>query len=46
MLSGVYGQLYSKDVPSVFRGYPAVMIFTGIIAMALYGILGHIPSYM
>ena len=45
-LSGVYGQLYSKDVPSVFRGYPAVMIFTGIIAMALYGILGHIPSYM
>lgn len=46
MLSGVYSQLYSKDVPSVFRGYPAVMIFTGIIAMALYGILGHIPSYM
>ena len=46
MLSGVYGQLYSKDVPSVSRGYPAVMIFTGIIAMALYGILGHIPSYM
>ena len=46
MLSGVYGQLYSKDVPSVFSGYPAVMIFTGIIAMALYGILGHIPSYM
>lgn len=46
MLSGVCGQLYSKDVPSVFRGYPAVMIFTGIIAMALYGILGHIPSYM
>ena len=46
MLSGVYGKLYSKDVPSVFRGYPAVMIFTGIIAMALYGILGHIPSYI
>lgn len=45
MLSGVYGRLYSKDVPSSFRGYPAVMIFTGIIAMALYGVLGHIPSY-
>ncbi len=46
MLSCVYGRLYSKDVPASFRGYPAVMIFTGIIAMALYGVLGHIPSYI
>jgi len=46
MLSGVYGQLCSDKVPSAFRGYPAVMIFTGIIAMALYGILGHVPSYI
>lgn len=46
MLSGVYGQLYSENVPAAFRGYPAVMIFTGIIAMAVYGILGRVPLYI
>ncbi len=46
MLSGVYSQLYSKDVPRTFRGFPAVMIFSGIMAMAVYGILGHAPSYI
>lgn len=46
MLSGVYCRLYSDNVPSVFRGYPAVMIFTGIVAMAVYGVLGHAPSYI
>lgn len=45
MLSEVYGQLFSEDVPRAFRGYPAVMIFTGLIAMAVYGILGHVPSF-
>lgn len=45
MLSGVYGQLVSEDVPRAFRGYPAVMIFAGIIAMAVYGILGRAPSF-
>lgn len=46
MLSGVYSQLYSKAVPKAFRGYPSVMLFAGIIAMALYGILGHAPSFV
>lgn len=46
MLSGVYAQLYSDDVPGAFRGYPAVMIFSGIMAMAVYGILGHAPAYI
>lgn len=46
MLSGVYAQLYSEDVPRAFRGYPAVMIFSGIMAMAVYGILGHAPAYI
>ncbi len=45
MLSAVYQQLYSKDVPAAFRGYPAVMIFTGIVAMAVFGVLGHAPVY-
>lgn len=45
MLSGVYPVLYSEDAPAAFRGYPAVMIFTGIVAMAVYGILGRIPAY-
>ena len=46
MLSGVYAQLYSEDVPRACRGYPAVMIFSGIMAMAVYGILGHAPAYI
>lgn len=46
MLSGVYSELYSENVPRVFRGYPAVMIFSGIMAMAVYGILGHAPAYV
>ncbi len=46
ILSGVYHQLYSDKVPSAFRGYPAVMVFCGIIAMTLYGILGHSPTYL
>ncbi|MGN0641648.1 MAG: Rnf-Nqr domain containing protein [Huintestinicola sp.] len=46
MLSAVRQQLYSEKTPAVFRGYPAVMIFVGIIAMAFYGVLGHAPSYI
>lgn len=46
MLSGVYSELYSENVPGAFRGYPAVMIFSGIMAMAVYGILGHAPAYV
>ncbi|MCI7767319.1 MAG: hypothetical protein MSJ26_04965 [Oscillospiraceae bacterium] len=46
MLSGVYQKLYSKDVPRAFRGFPAVMIFSGIMAMAVFGIAGHAPSFI
>lgn len=46
MLSGVYPVLYSENVPTAFRGFPAVMIFSGIMAMAVYGILGHAPAYI
>lgn len=45
-LSGVYSELYSENVPSAFRGFPAVMIFSGIMSMAVFGILGYAPSYI
>lgn len=40
MLSGVYPVIYSKNTPRAFRGFPGVMIFTGIISMAVRGIMG------
>ncbi len=46
LLSAVNMKLRSDDVPQVFRGYPAIMIFIGIISMAMLGILGYAPSYM
>ncbi|MBQ7989610.1 MAG: hypothetical protein IJ251_01015 [Oscillospiraceae bacterium] len=45
MLSAVYPLLSSEKVPKAFRGYPAVMIFIGVISMAMVGILGAAPSY-
>ncbi|MCM1577746.1 MAG: hypothetical protein NC078_02955 [Ruminococcus sp.] len=41
MLSGVYGQLCSEKVPGAFRGFPAIMLYTGLIAMAVYGLGGR-----
>lgn len=46
MLSGVYGQLCSDKVPASFRGFPAIMLYTGLMAMAVYGIAGRTPGYM
>ncbi len=46
MLSAVYKDLTSKEVPRAFRGIPAIMIYFGILAMAFYGILGHSLSYI
>lgn len=36
MINMVYDFLSSKDVPKCFRGYPALLIYTGIVSMALY----------
>lgn len=38
MLSAVRERLYDKEVPVSFRGLPAVMVFIGIISMAIYAI--------
>lgn len=40
-LSIVYEKLYSEEVPASFRGFPLIMIYIGIISMALYGLIGH-----
>lgn len=40
-LSIVYEKLYSEDVSESFRGFPLIMIYIGILSMALYGLIGH-----
>ena len=34
-------RLRSKDVPSIFQGLPASLIYIGILSLAIYGLLGH-----
>ena len=29
------------DVPKAFKGYPAMLLYVGIISLALYGLVGH-----
>ncbi len=41
MLSVVYDKLYSEKVPDSFRGYPAILIYVGILAMAFFGFSGY-----
>lgn len=38
MVSAVRERLYDKEVPAAFRGFPAVMIYIGLISMAIYAI--------
>lgn len=38
MLSAVRERLYDKEVPSAFRGFPAVLVFIGLISMAVYAL--------
>ncbi|MGN0665931.1 MAG: Rnf-Nqr domain containing protein [Huintestinicola sp.] len=45
-MSAVRPALFSQNTPKAFRGFPAAMLFVGIMAMALYGVLGHSPSYI
>lgn len=41
----VYERLHSEEVPFCFRGYPAVLIYLGILSMAFYGLAGHSLTY-
>lgn len=36
ILTAVYGRLNSAKVPESFRGFPAMLIYLGIISMAVY----------
>ncbi|MBQ8078395.1 MAG: hypothetical protein IJ236_00390 [Oscillospiraceae bacterium] len=38
ILSAVRERLYDPEVPAVFRGFPAAMIYIGLISMAIYAI--------
>lgn len=38
MVSAVRERLYDKDVPAAFRGFPAVMVYIGLISMAIFAI--------
>lgn len=39
--AAVYDRLYSDKAPFAFRGYPLLMIYLGILGMALWGLTGH-----
>jgi len=40
MLKIAYKRLNSENVPLSFRGYPAILIYIGILSMAIYGFVG------
>ena len=43
--AAVYEKAYSEDVPAVFRGFPLMIIYMGIIGMALFGLSGRRMSF-
>lgn len=45
MVSVVYDRLYSLDVPYLFRGYPLLLVYIGILSMAFFGLTGYQLSY-
>ena len=34
-------RLRSKDVPAIFKGLPASLVYIGILSLAIYGLTGH-----
>lgn len=41
MLKIAYKRLNSENVPLSFRGYPAILIYIGILSMAIYGFVAN-----
>ena len=39
-----YEKLYSKAVPQAFRGFPATMIYIGILSMVFFAISSNVPK--
>lgn len=44
MVSEGQRKIQNRNVPSTFRGLPITLIYIGIIALAIYGFTGHMPS--
>ncbi|MCI8602170.1 MAG: hypothetical protein HFE45_11400 [Oscillospiraceae bacterium] len=41
LMSLGYERLQSDRIPEAFRGFPAMLIYTGILSLAFYGLIGH-----
>lgn len=39
LISAVRERLYAKEVPAAFRGFPAAIVFIGLLSMAVYSIV-------
>ena len=44
-VSIAYDYLYSAAIPKAFRGFPVVLIYIGILSLAIYGLVGHQLPY-
>lgn len=44
-ISVAYGYLYSAAIPKAFRGFPALLIYIGLLSLAFYGLVGHQLPY-
>lgn len=44
-ISVAYDYLYSKAIPKAFRGFPALLIYIGLLSLAFYGLVGHQLPY-
>ena len=45
LLSIAYERLYSDRVPRAFRGFPAMLLYIGILSLSFYGLIGHEISF-
>lgn len=41
LISEAQQRLRSPDIPAAFRGLPITLIYIGILALAIYGFMGH-----
>ncbi len=37
--------LTGRNIPQAFKGFPATLVYIGVLALAIYGFTGHMPSY-
>ena len=44
-ISVAYDYLYSTAIPKAFRGFPILLIYIGLLSLAVYGLFGHQLPY-